>query len=224
MEGWLRGRGVRTRRLASFLARREKTLPAKRPELDRKASGRLFRPQAVVFSDTADFTIRVARDGILHFLMVFERLVRGARTVVRSAGGELVKVEADSLLLRFENVPAACRGVAALEGHLRRLNRALPPSERLRFSYGIGYGNVLNLEHDLFGLEVNLASRLGEDLAEPGDVLLTPAAAAAAGPLARRLVPQGRVRFGRRVVKVSRLRSLPSDGKHKHTTEAKATT
>lgn len=210
MEGLLRGRGTRTRRLASFLARREKTLAVQRPELDRQASKRLFRPQAIVFSDTADFTIRVARDGILHFLMVFDRLVRGAETVIRDAGGELVKVEADSLLLRFEDVPAACRGVAALERHLRRQNRPLPRSERLRFSYGIGYGEVLNLEHDLFGLEVNLASRLGEDLAEPGDVLLTPAAAAVAGPFARRLVPHGRVSFGPRVVKVSRLRSVPS--------------
>lgn len=83
-----------------------------------------------------------------------------------------------------------------------RQNHPLPPNQRLRFSYGIGYGEVLNLEHDLFGLEVNLASKLGEDLAEPGDVLLTPAAAAAAGPLARRLLPHG-------VVKVWRLRVVP---------------
>lgn len=165
----------------------------------------MLRAQAIVFSDTADFTIRVAQDGILHFLMVFERLVREAETVIRDAGGALVKVEADSLLLRFEDVPAACQGVVLLERHLRRQNRPLPPNERLRFSYGVGYGEVLILEHDLFGLEVNLASKLGEDLAEPGDVLLTPAAAAAAGPLARRLVPYGRVRFGPRVVKVGRL-------------------
>jgi len=175
--------------------------------LDRQASERLLRPQAIVFSDTADFTIRVATDGILHFLMVFGRLVRGAEPVIRRAGGDLVKVEADSLLLRFKTVPAACRGVTALERHLGRANRGLPPSEQLRFSYGIGYGEVLVTDHDVFGLEVNLASKLGEDLAEPGDILLTPAAAAAAGPLARRLVPRGRVRFGPQVLKVQRLRA-----------------
>ena len=43
----------------------------------------------------------------------------------------------------------------------------------------------------------------------------------AAGPLARRLVPQGRVRFGRRVVKVSRLRSVPSDSKPKDSKDTK---
>jgi class 3 adenylate cyclase len=65
-----------------------------------------------------------------------------------------------------------------MERALLRFNRARPEDERFHFSYGIGYGEVLDLEDDVFGLEVNLASKLGEDLARPGQVLLTPAAAA----------------------------------------------
>ncbi len=200
------GHGRRTRQLSSFLARRARAARTSRGILDAEASRRLSRPLAVVFSDTADFTVRVARDGILQFLMIFGRLLQGAEPVIRGTGGKLVKVEADSLLLCFETVPEACRGVTALEQHLGRVNRRLPADERLRFSYGIGYGEVVEIEHDLFGLEVNLASRLGEDLAKPGDVLLTPGAAAAAGSLARRLTPRGRVRFGPQWVKVWRLR------------------
>ena len=48
---------------------------------------------------------------------------------------------------------------------------------RLYASIGIGHGRILNLdEDDMFGDEVNLASKLGEDVAESGMVLLTDAA------------------------------------------------
>jgi class 3 adenylate cyclase len=174
-----RSGGKRTRRLVSYLRRRAGAEAARRPEMDCRSFPDLFRKRAVVFTDTADFTVRTARDGILHFLMLFERLVPEARRGVARAHGEIVKVEADSFLLRFPDAVSACRGIDAMEATLRRLNRGRPENERLRFGYGVGFGDVLDLEHDLFGLEVNLASKLGEDLARPGEALLTPAAAAA---------------------------------------------
>ena len=200
-------RGKRTRRLVSFLRRRAKADPARRPEMDCKSFPDLFRKRAVVFTDTADFTIRTARDGILHFLMLFERFVHEAEKVAARGGGDVVKVEADSLLLRFDDATRACEGVDALEALLARMNRGLPENERLRFSYGIGYGDVLDLDADLFGLEVNLASKIGEDLARPGEALLTPSASAALDAATlRRVVPHKVVAFGRSAIPVSRLK------------------
>jgi class 3 adenylate cyclase len=127
--------------------------------------------------------------------------------VVRRARGEIVKVEADSLLLRFDDPTVACRGVAAVEAALLRHNKRVPENEQVRFSYGIGFGDVLDLEGDMFGLEVNLASKLGEDLAKPGEALLTPAAAAALDRATLRKVVSHRiVTFGRSAVPVSRLK------------------
>jgi class 3 adenylate cyclase len=201
------GRGPRTRRLAGFLARRSRSAPGRRPALDSQAFTTLFRKRAVVFTDTADFTLRTARDGILHFLMLFDRLVAAAGPTLAHVGGEIVKVEGDSLLVRFDDATAACRGVDALEECLRRLNRGRPTNEQLVFSYGIGYGDVLDLEQDLFGLEVNLASKLGEDLAQPGEALLTPAAAASLDPATtRRVVPHRVVTFLERDIPVQRLK------------------
>jgi class 3 adenylate cyclase len=202
--------GPRTRRLSAFLGRRARSRPGRRAELDRLVQARLFSRRAVVFSDTADFTARTLRDGILHFMMVFDRAVRVLRPVVRRAGGRLVKVEADSLMLCFPDAEAACRGVRALEARLKRLNRGRPRNEQLRFSYGIGYGDMLELEKDLFGLEVNLASKLGEDLAKPGEALLTPAAAAALQARTLKSVSLYRiVTYGQRAIPVQRLR-LPA--------------
>jgi adenylate cyclase len=87
------------------------------------------------------------------------------------------------------------------------MNRTLPANERLRFSYGVGYGDVLDLDGDVFGLEVNLASKIGEDLARPGEILLTPQAAAALDPATlRRVVPHKVVAFGRSAIPVHRLK------------------
>ena len=203
----LRHRGKRTRRLVSFLRRRAGAEAARRPEMDCRSFPELFRKRAVVFTDMADFTIRTARDGILHFLMIFERFTDEAEKVVSRSGGEIVKVEADSLLMGYGDPASACAGVEDLESLLRRMNRTVPVNERLRFSYGIGYGDVLDLDEDMFGLEVNLASKIGEDLARPGEVLLTPAAAGALDEATlRRVVPHKVVTFGKSAIPISRLK------------------
>lgn len=203
----MRGAGPRTRRLRALLRRRESVPAERRPDLDARALRALARPLAIVYTDTDDFTHRTARDGILHFLMCFERALRLLRPAVARCGGRVVKVEADSLLLAFPDTASACRGVDAMEAALRRANRGRPLDEQLAFSYGVGFGQVLELDDDVFGLELNLASKLGEDLGRPGEVLLTPAAAQALpAPLRRRLVPYGQVSFAGRPMPVERLR------------------
>ena len=205
--GLLRGSGRRTAALRSALQRRERTPPERRPALDARVQQSLARPRAIVYTDTADFTRRAARDGILHFMMVFDRAVRSLREAAARHRGRVVKVEADSLLLSFPDTERACLGVEAMDRSLRRLNRGRPASEQLRFSYGIGYGDVLDLEEDLFGLEVNLASKLGEDLARPGEALLTPSASEALPPARRRrLATHGTVDYGGTPMTVHRLR------------------
>jgi adenylate cyclase len=202
-----RGAGRRTRRLRSYLQRRTKTPAGRRPELDCKTFPKLFRKRAVVFTDTADFTLRTARDGILHFLMVFDTITALTRKVVDRTGGELVKVEGDSLLLRYEGVAEACQSVLAMDEAIQGYNARKPENEQVHFSYGIGYGDILDTDSDMFGLEVNLASKLGEDLAEPGEALLTPAAAAELPPaLLKRVVPYRIVTFGQNAIPVQRLK------------------
>lgn len=201
--------GPRSRRLRTFLRRRAAAQPLKRPVMDAESFDALFRKRAVVFTDCANFTVRTLRDGILHFLMVFDAAVDGAEAAVRRTGGSVLKIEADSLLLVYDDATAACRGVDAVEEFLARFNRERPPDEQARFSYGIGYGDLLDLDGDTFGLEVNLASKMGEDLARPGEILLTPAAVANLhASLRRRLVRHPPCRIHDQSVPVKRLRRL----------------
>ena len=181
--------------------------PPERAAFDREVLRALGRPRAVVFTDTADFTIRSVRDGILHFMMSFTAAAGQAARVVAERGGEVVKMEGDSLLLRFDAVAAACRAVRGLEVLLRRFNRGRAENERVRFSYGIGYGDVIELEGDVFGLEVNVASKLGEDLGKPGEALLTPAAAAGLDRRTlRRVKPYKIVTFKKLAIPIQQLR------------------
>ncbi len=151
--------------------------------------------------------MRVARHGMMHFLMIFARGVRALRPIVARHRGRLVKVEADSLLLVFPDATRACRAVIAMAAALERLNRAKPESERVEFSFGIGFGALLDLGRDVLGLEVNLASKLGEDRARRGEILLTEAAAAALpASLRGRLEHCGTVDFTGERMRIARLK------------------
>lgn len=55
-------------------------------------------------------------------------------------------------------------------------NRDAPEADRIEVAVGIGHGPILLADHDFFGDEVNLASKLGEDIAGHGEILLTQAA------------------------------------------------
>ena len=196
----------RVRALGAALRRRERLAPAAREKLDVRTHSKLDRKLAIVYTDTDDFTVRVARHGMMHFLMIFARGVRALRPIVARHRGRLVKVEADSLLLVFPDVTRACRAVIAMAAALERLNRGKPESERVEFSFGIGFGEMLDLGRDVLGLEVNLASKLGEDRARRGEILLTEAAVAALPPTLRaRLEPAGLVEFTGLPMPVARL-------------------
>ena len=59
-----------------------------------------------------------------------------------------------------------------------KLNAGVPDEDgHVKFCLGIGYGKILELSDDAFGDQVNLAFKLGEDIAEPGQILLSAEAA-----------------------------------------------
>jgi class 3 adenylate cyclase len=95
----------------------------------------------------------------------------------------LLKAEADNLYCLFGDVNSAVKAAREIIRQLTTVNVLLPATRRLYASIGIGFGDILVLEdEDLFGDEVNLASKLGEDVAQGGMVLLTEAARAQLEP------------------------------------------
>jgi adenylate cyclase len=139
-----------------------------------------FRPPtqrcAVLVLDTCGFTKIVEAEGILSALRRIQ-LIHAVVLPVLETRGRLLKRDADNLFAVFDSVTAAKQAARWIHSDLQVFNsiaRVLP----LRVSIGIGFGEVIMLDSEFFGLEVNLASKLGEDTALARETLFTEAAKA----------------------------------------------
>lgn len=140
------------------------------------------RRGAIVIADQADFTATVLRRGANAALEMIWAIRRHLIPVFRDRGGEVYKIEGDNLFVFFNRANDALTASLAAHQELERISarRKYP----IRIGIGIGFGDLLYLpsEDDYYGAEVNLASKLGEDLAEGGETLLTHSAIAALEP------------------------------------------
>jgi class 3 adenylate cyclase len=151
--------------------------PERRAELAQQVEEIFSQDKAVLVLDMSGFSRTTQRHGIVSFLLMIHEMKLIARPCVEAHGGLLVKAEADNLFCLFDTVAAAVRASQDITERLNAANLLLPEDRRLHVSIGIGFGNILNIgDEDLFGNEVNLASKLGEDVAERGEILLTAAA------------------------------------------------
>lgn len=139
---------------------------------------------AVVFTDLAGFSRQVARFGIIHFLQTIHQQTRLLVPIVEQHDGIVIKTEADSMLILFRDATTALRASLAMQRACRELAIGKPPEDQVLLCLGIGHGKILKIGNaDVFGHEVNLASKLGEDVAIAHEILATPSAHAAFGEL-----------------------------------------
>lgn len=157
--------------------------PERLADIDRRIRQAFAETHAILVLDMSGFSRLVARHGTTHYLAMIRRMQLTAGPVVSDHRGRVVKAEADNLFCVFPAVAAAVDAAWALEAAFAEANHFLPEDWDVLVGVGIGFGEVLMLDHcDLFGHEMNLASKLGEDVAAPGDVLLTEAAFACLAP------------------------------------------
>jgi adenylate cyclase len=154
--------------------------PDERERIVAEIQGEFCKTYAVLVIDTCGFSRQTHAGGIIPFLARQELLQRLIEPVVERHGGRLLSTEADNFFAIFPAADAAVACAAEAVGHLDAANEALPAAAETRIAIGIGYGSVLDVgDSHLYGDEMNLAFKLGEDLAGPQEVLLTPAARAA---------------------------------------------
>jgi class 3 adenylate cyclase len=128
----------------------------------------------VMFTDLSGFSRNVAEFGIIHFLQTIYESERVLIPVIESFDGILLKVEGDSFLVIFRNVTKGLQASIAMQRTLVEYNRDKPAEEKVLLCVGLGYGKVLRIgDSDVFGCEVNAASKLGEDTAKAGEILVT---------------------------------------------------
>ncbi len=151
--------------------------PERREEITRSICEIFGQQKAIMVLDMSGFSRTTHRHGIVAFLMMIHQMQLIVRPCIEEHRGVVVKAEADNLFSLFDTVADAVGAAREIALRLKTVNVLLPEDRRLYASIGIGYGMVLNIEDkDLFGDEVNLSSKLGEDIADKGVVLLTSAA------------------------------------------------
>lgn len=156
--------------------------PEKRDEIAEEIERDFTQRRAVLVLDMSGFSRTTQLHGIVVFLLMIHQMRLLAVPTIQASGGKLLKAEADNLYCLFETVDAAVRASREIMDRLNTVNVLLPADRRLYASIGLGYGDILVLDDaDLFGDEVNLASKLGEDVAQDHQILLTEAAQAELG-------------------------------------------
>jgi class 3 adenylate cyclase len=129
---------------------------------------------AILYTDLSGFSRRVAEFGIIHFLQVILEQKRLLLPLSAAHDGTLISTEGDSLLVIFPKVEAAVRATLAMQRACAAYNTERPPEEHLLLCAGIGYGRVLRIgDANVWGAEVNAASKLGEDTAGSFEILVT---------------------------------------------------
>lgn len=130
--------------------------------------------RTIMVLDMSGFTRATQQGNIISFLLSINQMQRLVVPVVEEHGGLLVRAEHDNLTCLFDRVDDAITASREITGRLESANVILPSDKELYASIGIGHGAILNVANEaVYGNEVNLASKLGEDIAVLGDVLLT---------------------------------------------------
>lgn len=160
-------------RLEKLLA--ERLLPgADRAAVDARIWSLFGETWAVMFTDLSGFSGHAAEFGIVHFLQVIYEAQRIFTPCVDRNDGLLMKVEGDSMLIIFRTVASALQCAIDMQRAAKDYNTGKPQEEHILQCIGLGYGPVLRIgDSDVFGREVNAASKLGEDTARPWEILVT---------------------------------------------------
>lgn len=156
--------------------------PERQPRIDAQIHAEFCKLVSIMVIDSCGFSRSVRQHGIVNYLARLERLTRMVVPIVEGHGGRVFRIEADNIFALFPEPESATRCAVEVQQHVEIANEPLPAASEIYVAIGIGYGRVLLVgDHDAWGDEMNVACKLGEDLADRGEILLT---AAAQEPLA----------------------------------------
>ena len=129
---------------------------------------------AVFVLDMSGFSLLTRKYGIVHYLSMVKRMQKTTEPIVKSYGGIMIKYEADNCFAVFSDPLSAVNAAIAMQYAFRAANLVTADDLDIHISCGIDYGKILIVGHeDCFGDPVNRASKMGEDLANSGEILIT---------------------------------------------------
>ncbi len=152
--------------------------PGNTARSDALINSRSGAEMAVLVCDSSGFSKKTHEHGIIEFLDTMvkchDRFVR----IVEGVGGQALSSKADNLIALFPSVDTAARAALDLNAWLKARNAGLPAYKKYNICSGIDFGPLIRLTDDAYGPAVNVAFKVGEDVAGMDEILLTGRAAA----------------------------------------------
>ena len=151
---------------------------AEEPDIRKKIETTLWedygQEQTVFVLDMSGFSRLTRKYGIIHYLSMVRRMQLTTGPIVKSFDGYMIKYEADNCFAVFPAPLNAVNAAIAMQHAFDAANLLTADDLDIRIACGIDYGKILIVgSDDCFGDAVNRASKLGEDVAEAGEILVT---------------------------------------------------
>jgi len=141
-------------------------------KIDAAVRARFEKPLGVMITDMSGMTELTKTRGIIGILALIREMQHVTVPVLNEHGATWVKMEADDLFVTHTSAKSLYHAGKGMIAAVKKHN-ADTKDESLKMGLGLGYGKVLDLGDDIWGDAVNTASKLGEDTAEPGEILMT---------------------------------------------------
>lgn len=161
-------------RLEKLIQERVKSSYETKKEIDAKVWDLFGETWSVMFTDLSGFSRNVEKFGIIHFLQIIYESHRLLVPEIDNYDGILLKKEGDSMMIIFRKPEKAIDCAVRMQRAAAEYNADRPDEEKILLCIGLGYGMILKIgDDDVFGAEVNAASKLGEDTAKSGQIIVT---------------------------------------------------
>lgn len=129
---------------------------------------------AVFVLDMSGFSLLTRKYGIVHYLSMVRRMQLTTEPIVKAYGGSMIKYEADNCFAVFPDPLSAVNAAIAMQHSFASSNLLTSDDLDIHIAVGIDYGKLLVVGYkDCFGDPVNRASKMGEDIAAAGEILIT---------------------------------------------------
>ncbi len=141
--------------------------------LDRRIEKECGSELTVVSCDSAGFSKKTHEHGIIEFMDNMTKCHDALQKIVARHGGITLSDKADNLMLIFDEPVRAVKCSIEMHRWLKHRNRTLPEHKKYNMCIGVHHGSLLRFADDAYGPAVNVAFKLGEDIAGKGELIVS---------------------------------------------------
>ena len=148
----------------------------KKKKIDQRIWDLFGEEWCILFTDLVGFSRSANKFGIIHFVQMIKESERIFTPIIEEYDGFVVKSEGDTLIVIFRSREKAVKCAIKLQKISKKYNIDRRSEEKIELCCGLGWGKILRVpgpKIDVFGEEVNLSAKLGEDTAKGGEILIT---------------------------------------------------